>query len=330
MRHWADLLLNMLQQGLLPGNNAERPAHLAQNRTVGPLEFTAEDAESSTFSLNVAGLTTNLGTALDRGCMPCAGLTPRRWVVAFENNLDGNKFRGRLLLKYQLEAFTNPTKFQPGTMQAMASASQLWSFSWTDCAKLDQLMRTHVARPVPRCQLVPLYLAFPPELFSPHLACRGPPLYDALLFGAMNTRRAAVCEELHAVVPPLRVRCSGRLFGQELRRAIGRSRLVFGLEFYRDDSLPVHRINQVLAEQTPMVHPPSSDARLDELYSGWGVLFTPESLLVRRIIQLVRNGTAELYSARMRTVAFAKHVLHERNSHTSGLCVALGRACAAP
>lgn len=325
--NWADRLLSMFQQDLFGVRPAEsEDLRKARSTKVGPVEFTPIDSQSSTFSLNVQGLATNLGAAIKQGCMPCAELTTRRWLVAFENSMASSAFRGWRLIKYQLEAFTNPTKFQPGTMQAMSRASQLWSFSWTDCEKLDRLMHAHSIRAV-RCQIVPLYLAFPPEYFFPYRACRQPIQYDALLFGTLNTRRAALCEELLAVVPPLRVKCSSRLYGQQLRRAIARSQLVFGLEFYQDDSLPVHRINQVLAEQTPMVHPPSSDPRLDSLYASWGVLFTPQMNLARRIIQLVHNGTAELEDARARTVEFAKHVHQERRNASSGLCAALKQAC---
>ena len=178
---------------------------------------------------------------------------------------------------------------------------------------------------------MPLYTAFPSALLlsPPARALQPGYKYDALLFGAHSRKRQELCTKVSAELAGSgrRVRCAlGSLWGPALRSAIEASRLVFGAHFFNGASLPVHRINQVLAAGTPMVHPPSSDAKLDAQYAEWGVVFVPQEHLAAKLDRLLRDTrNEELALARAQTRTFVEHVLRERNNPTSPLCQALAR-----
>jgi len=151
------------------------------------------------------------------------------------------------------------------------------------------------------------------------------------MFGTRHPRRTELCNELRS--RNISVRNETSLFGPNLSAAIRASRLVINTHYYKNASLPVHRINQALSLQTPVVHEHSSDAQLDHDYARWGVLFLdaekPSSAkqLAEFAAALLRSNT-ELELARARTLSFARHVAREAADQSSPLCAALRDLCA--
>ena len=263
--HWAELLSNMLlgrglSRKLLKtptSRSGETTKHarirLSPTMAAGPIAFTEVDASSTVFAGNVAGFAEAMRASIDAGCLPCSGQA--RWVVAFENDArngvptqhpdaPGTPLR---LIKYQLEALSNPAKYKANTIDTMNRAEQLWCHSWADCKVLDTMLARRraaahgAAASAAGCRVVPLYLSLPSHHLNPSPlsnACSAPPIYDALLFGSLNPERHALCAELasiqNVIGQRLRVRCTSQLYGDDLRRAIRQSRLVFGLEYYQN------------------------------------------------------------------------------------------------
>ena len=326
---------------------------LVDSVSAGPIHFTRADAHSPFFRDNVAGIAANIRLAIHRGCMPCVsapasqGLNVPVWVLSFEN-LQHTHFRvgtgpGPRVIKYQLEALANLEAGWTSASQSkrlrrleakentweMAYAHQLWSHSWSDCAGFEALVSKRTGVGV-SCRVVPMYLTLPPHRLSRRpLSRQAPPKYDALFFGLLSKGRKAMCTAISAASRSLRVRCVQSVFGASLRELIGQSRLVFSAEHYANDSLAVHRINAVLAEQVPVVTMPSGDRRLDALYAQWGVLFAPRNEMVGFIVRLLTRNSSELEAARQRTLDFARHVLAEREAGAprNQLCAALGEMC---
>ena len=218
---------------------------------------------------------------------------------------------------YWMEQLYNTRHPVQGSKRLLDAAAEVWSFSYSDRTTIEQ-------RTGRRAVYMPLYIT----LTSAQILRSPPqvPVHDALMFGQLTGRRKSLCTDLERVAHGRRITCTNGLWGAELRKAVLASRLVFGTHAFSRASLPVHRINQVLAAGTPVVYPPSADGMLDADYSKWGLLLFPENELAQHIGRLLREpGQATLMDAREKARAFGRHVLSERNSSDNPLCAVMQR-----
>lgn len=298
-----------------------------------PFIFSRDDSHSIFFRDNVRGLAHSLQTALAAGCMPCAEASTSKVAVllhderllsalADEPAPRQTPFGKGNTIVLQLEQLNHKRFVPPAlaqTRRLLGAAAHVWDFSEASATKLGPLL----GRPV---EYMPLTTSVNPTVLRPSQADSF--TTDALLFGLLTPERTALCTRVQAL--SIRTVCSQSLWGEDLVRAVRSSKIVFGQHVYANASLPVHRINQALAQGTPVVYPPSSDPALDALYARWGVVFCPEEALPSCLSRLLSSADGgELDQARAKTRLFQEHIRSQAESREGGaLCTALTRMCA--
>lgn len=282
-----------------------------------PIRVTKRELQSPYFDLNARGLVQSALAARARGCAQGLPSSAPALTVLFAESPTPSPF-----VVYWMEQLFNTRHPVQGSRlkRLLGAAAEVWSFSYSDRATIEQ-------RTGRRAVYMPLYSTLTAaQILTTTSPPPRAPVHDALMFGQLTGRRKSLCTDVERVARGRRVTCTDGLWGAELRKAVLASRLVFGTHAFPRASLPVHRINQVLAAGTPVVYPPSADGMLDADYSKWGLLLFPENELAQHIGRLLREpGQATLMDAREKARAFGRHVLSERNSSDNPLCAAMQR-----
>lgn len=235
------------------------------------------------FKLNKDTLLANIEKAIEADCM--RGWKHKQTIWFRFDAWPPSKYvtpKDSFVIWYQTEQEGNPLMLQ-NVKKSMEVVDQVWDFSYhhVEIFSKDDNMNS-VLKKKERFFYVPFWTALHPRFFHDHAAHKWD--WDVLLFGEMNTRRAAVCTDLKK--NGLRVRCD-RIWGEDLENIMCVSRLLLNIHFYVPGALEVHRINPALADGMVVVSERGSDTRLENDYAD-AVIFATYDDLVRTVTATLR------------------------------------------
>jgi len=242
------------------------------------------------FQKNRDGLHAHIQQAIDAGCMN--GWNHKQTVfIQFGEFPDARTIKSwenHFLIWYQMEQWSSNMTRRPKFTRAIKHADHIWDFSYFN---LKTLSKKHEAEE--RYFFVPFWTTLHKSFFHDHVVNEWN--WDVLLFGSLNPRRRAVCQELKE--RNLRVSC-GNFWNRKLEHSMRLSRLLLNVHFYVPAALEVHRINPALADGMVVVSEKSWDTRLDDTYSDV-VTFAPLEDLVNTVIAVLKLSPEVLAAKRI-------------------------------
>jgi len=253
------------------------------------------------FKRNKDTLLANIGKAIEADCMQ--GWKHQQTILLhFGSHLPSKSVtqQDNFVIWYQTEQEGNPPVV-PRVKKAMSLVDHVWDFSYHH---VEIFGKDFVLKKEERYFYVPLWTALHPTFFHDHVADKWD--WDVLLFGEINKRREAACNDLKKT--GLRVHCD-RIWGQDLENIMCVSKLLLNVHFYIPGVLEVHRINPALADGMVVVSEIGSDARLQNDYADV-VIFAPYDDLVSTVRATLRLSPEKLAAKRV----FNRRWIREKTS----------------
>jgi len=247
--------------------------------------FVFPEEEDDYFAQNVDLIKTDIGRALDNGCLDAWPLEEQTEIAVVFRHDSMVPETSDFYVQYQMEQVAADQAQDESVgfrsladheqyKRKLAGALQVWEWS---PHQMDFLKHTLSADVAKKLAYVPLSASTDDgcDAVLDEEWCREDEPADVLFYGAMTESRKQLCSMVDKEMDQLKRRgrsfshqCVSGTFGEALKCKVCKAKVIYSDHSREGASLEVHRINPLLAQGKAVVSAKSADKFLDSLYQG--------------------------------------------------------------